>query len=354
MADFRFKCPQCGQEIECDELWSGHQIQCPTCQKEITVPPKPDGPPHASFASAKPGQSRLSIGSSRAEAAATDRAVPPQVAALERKLAQAKAGQKSGAGKWIATGVVVILLGVGGYLGYPYAKEWKAKRDEAAKQASTNATEVAASTNAPETTPAPAPEKVLPIIPPVWTLDVEKAAIPEARANGMIAGTNFVVEDARFDKVGPAYLLRLLEGPVTAPDRGFMIYLHPNAGESVTGRTFTVSQTLRGQTLPQVVKLWKPNPRYQARQQAYSFGYAMKLELADITNGVITGKIFLAVPPETEQSVVAGVFKANTSLADATGATVVNPVVTPNPVAPPTAPTKAGQSAFDRRYGVKR
>jgi uncharacterized paraquat-inducible protein A len=64
MADFRFACPHCGQDIECDELWSGHDIQCPTCQKELTVPPKPDAPPHAAFAAAKPGQARLSIGQS--------------------------------------------------------------------------------------------------------------------------------------------------------------------------------------------------------------------------------------------------------------------------------------------------
>jgi len=38
MAEMRFNCPQCQQEIACDELWGGHQIQCPTCQAEISVP----------------------------------------------------------------------------------------------------------------------------------------------------------------------------------------------------------------------------------------------------------------------------------------------------------------------------
>ena len=274
---------------------------------------------------------------------------------LQQKLAQAKAGQKGSAMKWVTIGVVVIAVGVGAYLGYPYLKEWQAKRSEAAKQASANATQEATNAAAAETPPpAPAPEKELPVIPPVWTLDVDKAKIPEGKANGMISGTNFVVETARLDMVGNAYLLRLLEGAVASPDRAFMVYLRPEAGESVTGRTWTVSQDLKGKSVPQVVKLWKTNPRYQAQQKAFSSGYAMKLELGEIANGTISGKIFLAVPPATEQSVVAGVFKASTSLADATGATAVNPAVTPNPAAAPAPPPAAEPANFDQRYGPKR
>jgi hypothetical protein len=173
---------------------------------------------------------------------------------------------------------------------------------------------------------------------------VDQAKIPEGRANGTISGTNFVVEIARLDKVGTAYLLRLLQGAAASPDLGFMIYLHPAAGESVTGHTWTVSQDMKGSTVPQIVRLLKTNPRYQAQQRNIFSGYAMKLELGDITNGVIPGKIFLAVPPDTEQSVVAGVFKANTSLGGATASAAPNPVAAPN--APPSA-------AFQRRYGKK-
>jgi DNA-directed RNA polymerase subunit RPC12/RpoP len=354
MADFKFTCAQCGQEIELDELWTGHQIQCPTCQKEITVPPKPDAPPHATFAAAKPGQARLSIGQSHAERSAAERPVAPQAAALEQQLAQAKAGQKTSPMKWIMPVVVVIVLGVGGYLGYPYVKDFLAKRSEAAKQASSTNTQEVATATAPEAAPAPAPEKELPVLPAVWTLDVTKAVIPEGKANGMIASTNFVVETARLDKVGPAYLLQLLEGAITSPDRGFRIYLYPNAGEGITNHTWTISPDQKGKGVPQVIKLAKTNPRYQAQQKTIYSGYALKLQLGDITNGIIRGKIFLAVPPETEQSVVAGVFKATTTVADASGATAVTPVTPPTqPTAPP-APNPAERSAFDKRYGVKR
>ncbi|HUZ07888.1 MAG TPA: hypothetical protein VMV89_10430, partial [Candidatus Paceibacterota bacterium] len=41
MAEFKFFCPQCGQNIQCGTSYSGTQINCPTCQKPIVVPPAP-------------------------------------------------------------------------------------------------------------------------------------------------------------------------------------------------------------------------------------------------------------------------------------------------------------------------
>ena len=79
----------------------------------------------------------------------------------------------------------------------------------------------------------------------------------------------------------------------------------------------------------------------------------MKLELGQITDGVIPGKIFIALP-DTEQSVAAGVFNASTSLADASGTAAPTPVVAPNAGPAPNAPAPAERAAFDKRYGVKR
>lgn len=355
MADLKFACTHCGQGIECDELWSGHQLQCPTCQKELTVPPKPDAPPHATFANAKPGQARLSIGSSQAQRSASDRAVAPQAIALEQQLAQVKTGQKGAGMKWVKLGVGMVVVVVGALVGYPYLRDWMAQRGEAAKQASASTTQQVAKATEPAPPADPAPEKELPPLPAVWTLDVDQARIPEGKANGMISGTNFVVETARLDSMaGNVYLLRLIQGAAASPDRGFMVYLRPNAGESITGRTWTVSPELKGRAVPQVVKLWKTNPRYQAQQKPFASGYAMKLEFGQVTNGVIPGKIFLAVPPEAEQSLVAGIFKAKTSLADAAGATAAKPTESPNPAEPSAEPQSAEPSAFDKRYGGKR
>jgi hypothetical protein len=41
MAEFKFFCPQCGQQIKCDTGYSGTQINCPACKQVITVPQAP-------------------------------------------------------------------------------------------------------------------------------------------------------------------------------------------------------------------------------------------------------------------------------------------------------------------------
>jgi DNA-directed RNA polymerase subunit RPC12/RpoP len=41
MAEFKFFCAQCGQQIQCDTGYSGTQINCPACQQPIVVPQMP-------------------------------------------------------------------------------------------------------------------------------------------------------------------------------------------------------------------------------------------------------------------------------------------------------------------------
>jgi ribosomal protein S27E len=38
MTEFKFHCPQCGQQIQCGTSYSGTQINCPVCQQAIVVP----------------------------------------------------------------------------------------------------------------------------------------------------------------------------------------------------------------------------------------------------------------------------------------------------------------------------
>ena len=51
MAEFKFSCPFCGQNVQCDTSHSGTQIHCPTCKEAITVP-------QAAEVSAVPAKSR--------------------------------------------------------------------------------------------------------------------------------------------------------------------------------------------------------------------------------------------------------------------------------------------------------
>ena len=45
MSDFKFACPACGQRLSANDDYVGHQINCPSCQAAITVPPNPSAPP---------------------------------------------------------------------------------------------------------------------------------------------------------------------------------------------------------------------------------------------------------------------------------------------------------------------
>jgi len=37
-AEFKFSCPACGQHIQCSSAYSGKEINCPACRKQIWVP----------------------------------------------------------------------------------------------------------------------------------------------------------------------------------------------------------------------------------------------------------------------------------------------------------------------------
>lgn len=41
MSDLKFSCPQCQQHLQCNEQFSGREIQCPGCNHLIRIPPVP-------------------------------------------------------------------------------------------------------------------------------------------------------------------------------------------------------------------------------------------------------------------------------------------------------------------------
>ena len=77
------------------------------------MPQNPAGPALSSLASAAQAQPKLSIGQSQTHHSTAPKAVAPQVAALEQKLSQAKAGQKGAVMKWVTIGSVVVVVAAG-------------------------------------------------------------------------------------------------------------------------------------------------------------------------------------------------------------------------------------------------
>ena len=389
MADIRITCPHCRQHITCDELWAGHELQCPSCQGSLTVPgiapTVAAEPPPDSLAPQPPaGGARLSISHSQGRQAEAAAAAQQRVIPI-RNLAPPPPPKSNRIIKSLKIAAVVAVLGVGGYFGFVWLRgqqqKANAKSNAEAKNSdggqvghianlynALDATEpghfpgdrrargAVAAANAASpgqgndaASPA-APENTAPSAPIVWTLDLAAAKIPQNRVGGTISGSNFVAETVRIDQVGAAQVLRLTQGQIMSPDREVLIYLHLRPGEKIGGQNLSITQDTKSGAVSEVAKRWKTNPLYAPSIKPFYSGYAMKLDLGEFTNDIVPGKIYLALP-DSEQTVVAGTFKAATSLAGG--------VVQAGPVATPTAPAAApmsryGNSALDARYGIRR
>lgn len=355
MADMTFNCPHCQQPIQCDDQWSGQQIQCPLCQGALLVPqaapsaPAPAGSPGQSSLGKQlvevPGSTKLSFQHNAQKPAAPERNIPI------RNLAQPAPKKKSPVGKILTWTVVLVGLGVGAYFGWSkWQERAKVKSGEQAKNsqgtAGSSGQGEGATSGATNAAAAPATPAIPPPVPPDYTLDVSAAKVPEGAVNGMIAGSNFVAELTRIDPVGPAQVLRLTQGTPPVPERELLIYLHLKPGEKLSGQSWTISTDMRGPEVPQVYKRWKVREGYAPAMKAYASGYAMKLEFGQLANGSIPGKIYIALP-DTEKTVAGGVFNATTSVPDVISAAPV--AGAPAASAPAVAPADA--SAFQRRYG---
>ena len=347
MAEMKFDCPKCQQQIACDELWGGHELQCPTCHAEIMVPqPGSTAPATASAApGARPSSlvpevpttTKLSIGQARHQ----PMTAPPQASATSTTARAAAAFVKkkepSKLIKVLQFAGFLAVLGVAGYFGWNWYQQRQAKAEEEKKAAAAQAAAAAA--------PAPAEP---PMVAPQYTLDVTTAKIPEGKVNGMIAGTNFVAETVSLGLVGPNPVLSIFQGQMSSPDRQVLVYLRLKPGEKWSGHTWRVSSDEKT-GVPQVAKRWKAPGAPTPALQNYAGGYAMQLEFGQIKDGSIPGKIYLALP-DNEHTVVAGTFKATTTFTEAAPAAAT---AAPAQAPKPPGVTPAVKAPPEQRYGVQ-
>ncbi|HEU0038229.1 MAG TPA: hypothetical protein VFR76_03045, partial [Verrucomicrobiae bacterium] len=154
MAEIKFFCPHCKQKISCDELWGGHQLQCPSCQREVTVPqgetaPAPTPVPqarvayhaHGSAASGPPpppsAQPKLSLGRPQHAQSEPGASPPPRSTPVYRAIAP-PVQKKGGPMKWVTIGAVVAALGVGGYFGFGWLRQYQEKVNAKRRQVEKN------------------------------------------------------------------------------------------------------------------------------------------------------------------------------------------------------------------------
>jgi hypothetical protein len=357
MADIKFTCPHCQQGIQCDQLWCGHEINCPTCQGGLVVPqmeaPPAEGNPLVPKPPSGPAP-RLSAGKTQVARSVT----PAGVA--QKQFQRPVQKQQSPLLKYALIVLGVAAFGLGGYYGYPLVRDkFNATSQAAAKRpvggevgAAMDANDALNKTEPshPDSSlkakvtrrlnrrgPGGVPvagdsekaladnagtgggasaDKDLPVVAPVHTLDVNSVTIAVSKVNGVISGGSFVADKARIDKkTANAYALTLRQGSGVTPDRAVQVYFHLNGTGGPTNQTFTVSPDAADAAVSQVVKLWKTGAGFAPTDQRFSSNYALKLELGSMEKGLISGKIFLALP-DAEKTVVAGQFKAPLILPD--------------------------------------
>lgn len=352
MADIILDCPSCKQPIQADDAWAGQQIECPLCHAPMLVPgaPAPQIPAGGAGRTPErqhvttPGGMKFSTGSPQAPRASDGRGL--QQTSFQHKPVK----QSNRALRYAIVGVGIAGLAAAGWFGWPYLQPhipFLKKTAEEVATPATDATAPVAGASAPETATPPPPPVEVPMTAPAHTLDVQQVTLPEGRANGSIAGTDFVPDNVRLDKFAGGYVLTLRQGPGQTPDRGLQVHLQMKPTDSPTGQAWTVTQEMKGTPVSRVVKVWKPNPKFAAQTKPFTTGFALKLEFGALTeSNTIPGKIYVALP-DMEKSVVAGVFNATTTSAGGQSPAAPQPVIQD-------AETAAQRAEFEKRYGIRR
>ncbi len=263
MSEFKFACPVCGQHITCDSAASGTQMNCPTCFRKLVVPQAPKSERGAFVLRATEAQSRTVP-------------LPGQSQTVTQPRSQTKLP--------VIAGIVIAVLVLGSVAFNFRDKLFSAAKVSDSKNSATNSITIAqtASTN--------------------WTLNLSRAEIPNAPAEGMIMGRRFSLERA----VIQGGRLDLRQGPKWPPDVGLSIHLYADRSEDLAGKTVVLEASRTN--APRVVLRWK-DEQSNAVTKDFRKGYAARVEFGSVTNKRLAGKIFLATPDDAK-SYVAGTFSA--------------------------------------------
>jgi hypothetical protein len=272
MSEFKFACPFCGQHITADSQASGTPLECPTCFQKLIVPQAPTADSKFILSAAKANKSRP-MGNS-----------PSGLGPLQRS---------SDRGSFIAAVLLALLVCAGALTLYVYRQDLLRliSREPGAARTSIPTDH---GTNAPT---QPHTNGIR------WTLDLNVVTIPNSRAAGKIHGNDFCYEMASLT----GGTLSLRQGKQWPPELAVAVLLSANQSEQLSGKSFAIPLG-RNPPVPTVIVRWK-DTQQQPQKLEVTGGYALQVSFGQATNGRMAGKIYLAVPDDS-QTVVAGTFDA--------------------------------------------
>ena len=305
MSEITFACPLCRHDIQCGAQFRGHQLECPICHGQITVPQPIKASP-------------LAVKVPWGEKNTPNIPMLQQKAVVHEKRSMRKIFKPVA----VVVLVLVILFFIAKVTGFDSKIPFLAKStgEGGEQNASAPAKGAApAPTPAAETAvaaPAPPPPPPTPV---VWTTNLAGVVISTNAVYGKISTIDFKYDNARVDNG----ILVLRQGTNAVPDMEMGVQFGLKAGENLAGKIVSVALDTRA-PLPRVWKKWKLEGKTTLQVKSFSKGYVMNLQFGDVTDDKVNGKIFICLPDE-EQSVVAGSFVATVGQAIAAVAAAAQP-----------------------------
>lgn len=264
MSEFKFACPVCGQHITCDAAAGGAPMECPTCFRQLLVPQAATAPGSKLLLTATEADRRphTTIGAGVNAARPVPRKFP--VIMLVSGL--------------VLCGVVAAALAFQGPL-----RQWLGQAPAVAPQVQ----------ESPTLRSAPDPE---------WTLNLGTRKTPTTPLSGRVLGYAFAPE--RTTLQGGTLTFR--QGRTRSPEAGVTIHLFARRSEDLAGQTVLIEATRTN--APKLTLRSKPGTA-PPMTVTLPPGYALRLEFGDVTNGRLSGSIYLSAPDENH-SWLAGTFNA--------------------------------------------
>lgn len=262
MKEFKFACPVCGQHMAATPDQTGAHVQCPSCFRELVVPPPPAGE-NQTFIITASEYRRPAAPESPEQLASTPTPQHPKNRVTLASLIGAAA---------VAVAVAIGLL-------------LTRARHEGHQPGSIGR-------GMPGTNPRGQP---------VWTFDTNAMRIPGSPAAGMLLGRTFTCERAVFQ----GGTLNLRQGRDWPPELGLTIELAGKTPEQLAGQRFCWTEV--SEDRPRLILRWKENG--QSMRKVVAVPFVLLLEFDQFRSNRLAGGLYCCIADDNK-SVVAGRFDA--------------------------------------------
>lgn len=262
MKEFKFACPVCGQHMAATPEQTGAHVQCPSCFRELIVPPPPSGE----------SQTFIITASEYRRPASPE---PPELPVSMPPLQHPKKHST------LAGVIGVMAVGLVVALGFLLART----QHDGHRPGATGRHAPGTSRHSQH----------------AWTFDTNAMRVPDTPAAGILLGRTFICDRAVFQ----GSTLNLRQGRDWPPELGLSIELAGKTPEQLAGQRCCWTDT--SEDRPRLILRWKDNG--QPMRKAVAVPFIVVLEFDQVRSNRLTGGLYCCIADDSK-SVVAGRFDA--------------------------------------------